>query len=176
MSLRDADGHGTHVAATAAGATVTGPNSFGFANGMARGMAPHARLAIYKACWVPKGDCDESDIVAAMEQAIVDGFDILSISIHSYNMSFHMNHVAIAAFGVIEKGVFFSTIAGNDKPSSSTLSHMAPWITTVGACNIGRDFPASLVLGNQEIYGSTSDFKGEDGKLQGPFPLVCLCQ
>ncbi|GLJ29031.1 hypothetical protein SUGI_0572930 [Cryptomeria japonica] len=90
------------------------------------------------------------------------------------DVPFHINHVAIAAFGAIEKGVFVSAIAGNDGPSLSNLSHTAPWITTVGASSIDRDFPASLVLGNQEIYRGTSDFKGGDGKLQGPFPLVYL--
>ncbi|XP_057822260.1 subtilisin-like protease SBT1.8 [Cryptomeria japonica] len=172
MSPRDAQGHGTHVASTAAGAAVTGASVFGFANGTARRMASHARLAIYKACWAPEGYCDESDIAAAMEQAIADGVDILSISIHSDDVPFHMNHVAIAAFGAIEKGVFVSAIAGNQGPSSSSLSHTVPWITTVGASSIDRDFPASVVLGNQEIYRGTSDFKGGDGKLQGPFPLV----
>ncbi|GLJ59029.1 hypothetical protein SUGI_1489020 [Cryptomeria japonica] len=172
MSPRDAHGHGTHTASTAAGAAVTGASLLGFASGTARGMAPHARLAIYKACWAPEGRCDDSDVAAAMEHAIADGVDILSISISSEDVPFHMNIRAIAAFGATEKGVFVSAAAGNRGPLSSTLSNTEPWITTVGASSIDRDFPASLVLGNQEIYRGTSAFKGGDGKLQGPFPLV----
>ncbi|GLJ29020.1 hypothetical protein SUGI_0572790 [Cryptomeria japonica] len=172
LSPRDGNGHGTHTASTAAGAAVTGASLFGFANGTARGMAPHARLAIYKACWAPGGNCDESDVTAAMEQAIADGVDILSISISSQDVPFHMNLREIAAFGATEKGIFVSASAGNNGPFSSSLSNTAPWITTVGASSIDRDFPASVVMGNREIYRGTSAFKGGDGKLQGPFPLV----
>ncbi|GLJ29032.1 hypothetical protein SUGI_0572940 [Cryptomeria japonica] len=169
MSPRDSQGHGTHVASTAAGAAVRGASLLGFANGTATGMAPRARLAIYKACW--RDGCDSSDVAAAMEQAIADGVDILSISLHSADVPFHESLRAIAAFGATEKGVFVSAAAGNDGPDVYTLSHTAPWITTVGASGIDRDFPGSLVLGNQEILRGTSIFKG-DGKLQGPFPLV----
>ncbi|GLJ29033.1 hypothetical protein SUGI_0572950 [Cryptomeria japonica] len=64
-----------------------------------------------------------------MEQAIADGIDILSISIHSDDMSFHMNYIAIIAFGAIEKGVFVLVIADNQGCYLSTLSHMMSWIT-----------------------------------------------
>ncbi|GLJ29087.1 hypothetical protein SUGI_0573660 [Cryptomeria japonica] len=56
----------------------------------------------------------------------------------------------------MEKGVFVSVIAGNHGPYSSTLSNTAPWMATVGASIIDRDFPASLVLGNQEIFRGTA--------------------
>ncbi|GLJ29089.1 hypothetical protein SUGI_0573690 [Cryptomeria japonica] len=170
-SPRDNDGHGTHTASTVAGAAVSGISYFGFANGTARGMAPQARLAIYKACW--EHGCYDTDTVAAMEQAVADGVDIISISIGSPETPFTDDNIAIAAFGAIEKGVFFSASAGNDGPSSSTLGNVAPWITTVGASSSDRDFPASVVLGNQEMYKGTSTYsRVDDATLQRPFPLV----
>ncbi|KAH9303931.1 hypothetical protein KI387_008335, partial [Taxus chinensis] len=169
-SPRDSNGHGTHTASTVAGAAVAASSYFGSANGTARGMAPQARLAIYKVCWGPATYCDGSDIVAAMEQAILDGVDIISISITSADDPFYMDQRAVAAFAAMEKGVFVSSAAGNDGPFSATLSNTAPWVTTVGASSIDRDFPASVVLGNEVIYRGTSMYKGN--ALQSPFPLV----
>ncbi|XP_057822222.2 subtilisin-like protease SBT1.4 [Cryptomeria japonica] len=169
-SPRDNNGHGTHTASTVAGAAVSGISYFGFANGTARGMAPQARLAIYKACWAD--GCYDTDTVAAMEQAIADGVDIISISIGSRDRAFYNDNKDIAAFGAIEKGVFVSASAGNDGPSSSTLGNVAPWITTVGASSIDRDFPASVLLGNKEMYKGTSTYtRVHDATLQRPFPL-----
>ncbi|KAF3776741.1 Subtilisin-like protease SBT1-3 [Nymphaea thermarum] len=39
--------------------------------GNARGMAPRTRIATYKVCWT--GGCFSSDILRAMDKAIVDG-------------------------------------------------------------------------------------------------------
>ncbi|KAH9303930.1 hypothetical protein KI387_008334, partial [Taxus chinensis] len=170
-SPRDSDGHGTHTASTAAGAAVPADSFFGFANGTATGMAPQARLAIYKVCWGPATSCDDSDIAAAMEQAVLDGVGIISISISSSDVPFYRDPRAIAAFAAIEKGVFISCAAGNDGPFLATLSNTAPWITTVGASSIDRDFPASVVLGNQEIYIGTSMYGG-NAISQSALPLV----
>ncbi|KAL5705990.1 hypothetical protein ACHQM5_024209 [Ranunculus cassubicifolius] len=75
----DRDGHGTHTASTAAGNQVNGVSFFGLGQGNARGAVPSARIAAYKACW--EGHCHSSDILAAFDDAISDGVDIISLSI-----------------------------------------------------------------------------------------------
>ena len=77
-SARDSDGHGTHTASTIAGAVVENVSLFGMARGTARGGAPSARLAIYKACWFNL--CYDADILSALDDAINDVVDILSLS------------------------------------------------------------------------------------------------
>ncbi|KAJ0105034.1 hypothetical protein Patl1_18592 [Pistacia atlantica] len=76
----DIDGHGTHVASTAAGGFVKNADALGNANGTAVGMAPYAHLAIYKVCFGGKEDSVESDILAGIDAAIEDSVDVLSLS------------------------------------------------------------------------------------------------
>ncbi|RRT58520.1 hypothetical protein B296_00029816 [Ensete ventricosum] len=79
-SPRDANGHGTHTASTAAGSLVSDASFHGLGAGTARGGAPRARLAIYKVCW-GSGRCGQADILQAIDDAVDDGVDILSLSI-----------------------------------------------------------------------------------------------
>ncbi|PIN19686.1 Cucumisin [Handroanthus impetiginosus] len=155
----DDDGHGTHTASTAAGTFVKGANVFGNANGTAVGIAPLAHLAIYKVCSV---SCSESDIIAAMDTAIDDGVDILSLSLGGFSSDFHSDFIALGAFSAMEKGILVSCSAGNSGPSNSSLSNEAPWILTVGASTIDRKLRATAVLGNGEQFDGESSFQPSD--------------
>lgn len=168
-SPRDDDGHGSHTSTTAAGSAVAGASLFGFASGTSKGMATQARVATYKACWL--GGCFTSDIVAGIDKAIEDGVNILSMSIGGNLMDYYEDTVAMGTFAAMEHGILVSSSAGNGGPSQATLANVAPWITTVGAGTLDRDFPAYITLGNGKRYNGVSLY---DGKLppDSPLPLV----
>lgn len=158
-SPMDDDGHGTHTSTTAGGSAVTGASLFGFAKGTARGMAPHARLAVYKACWL--GGCFGSDILAAMESAITDGVQVLSMSIGGSLSDYPNDLIAYGAFKAVSHGIFVSCSAGNTGPTPLSLSNVAPWIATVGAGTLDRDFPAYVTLGNGKKFSGVSLYSGK---------------
>ncbi|KAL2547472.1 Subtilisin-like protease SBT1.2 [Forsythia ovata] len=155
----DEDGHGTHTASTAAGNFVKGANVFGNANGTAVGIAPLAHLAIYKVC---SPSCLESVILAAMDTAIDDGVDVLSLSLGGFSRSFYSDNIALGAFSAMEKGIFVSCSAGNNGPYNFSLSNEAPWILTVGASTIDRKIRATAVLGNNKSFDGESAFQPMD--------------
>nr|CAB3474016.1 unnamed protein product [Digitaria exilis] len=154
---RDKDGHGTHVASTAAGSEVRNIGIGMFARGTARGVAPKARIATYKAA----SDTPITDVVAAVDAAVKDGVDIISLGF--YDLSpFHNDSFAIAVFGADRKGVFVVLAGGNTGPAASSVINVAPWMTTVGAGTVDRLFPVGLKLGDgtvitgQALYNKTT--------------------
>ncbi|KAF0902544.1 hypothetical protein E2562_018046 [Oryza meyeriana var. granulata] len=148
-SPRDEIGHGTHVASTAAGSVVHDAGLFMFARGTARGVAPKARIAMYKAC--AGHGCSGAAITAAIDAAVKDGVDIISISIGGYPAPFDTDPLAIATFGAQREGVFVALAGGNSGPEPYSVTNVAPWMTTVGAGAVDRLFPANLTLGNGEL-------------------------
>ncbi|KAJ4701648.1 Subtilisin-like protease [Melia azedarach] len=158
-SPRDDDGHGTHTATTAAGSAVSGASLFGYASGIARGMATHARVATYKVCWL--GGCFGSDIIAGMDKAVEDGVNVISMSIGGGLTEYYRDTVAIGAFAAMAHGILVSCSAGNGGPYAGSLSNVAPWITTVGAGTLDRDFPAYISLRNGKNFSGVSLYSGK---------------
>ncbi|CAK8559944.1 unnamed protein product [Lathyrus sativus] len=147
-SARDDAGHGTHTASTAGGREVQGVSFFGLAKGTARGGVPSSRIAVYKLCGAD-GACTGSNILAAFDDAIADGVDIITISLGSDTpLDFLKDPIAIASFHAVEKGVLVSHSAGNSGPGPSSTSSVAPWLFSVAATSIDRQFIDKLVLGN----------------------------
>ncbi|XWS21213.1 hypothetical protein CRYUN_Cryun30bG0036200 [Craigia yunnanensis] len=149
-SPRDFVGPGTHTSSTAAGNHVPGASQFGFAKGTARGIAPRAHVAMDK---VSSGTyIADSDILAAMDQAIADGVDIMSLSLGSEQTPYFQDIIAIVSLSAIEKGIVVVCAAGNDGGPNST-HNAAPWITTVGAgtlieVSLRQDTPLYYGKGN----------------------------
>ncbi|CAN6196358.1 unnamed protein product [Urochloa humidicola] len=151
-STRDTDGHGTHTLSTAAGRSVPGASLFGYGNGTAKGGAPLAHAAAYKVCWRPVNgsECFDADIVAAFDAAIHDGVHVLSVSLGGSPAEYFRDGVAIGSFHAARHGVTVVCSAGNSGPAAGTVSNTAPWLITVGASTVDREFPAFLVLDNNK--------------------------
>ncbi|KAK9068055.1 hypothetical protein SSX86_012166 [Deinandra increscens subsp. villosa] len=165
----DDEGHGTHTSGTAAGNFVNGANVFGNAKGTAAGMAPLAHLAMYKVC--DSFGCPENAILAAMDAAIEEGVDVLSLSLGGASVPFYADGIAVGAFSAIQKGIFVSCSAANSGPFNSTLSNEAPWILTVGASTIDRNIRSTVYLGSKDLLDGESLFQPKNFP-QKYLPLV----
>ncbi|KAK8967456.1 Subtilisin-like protease [Platanthera guangdongensis] len=168
----DTEGHGSHTASTAAGASVAGASFLGYADGTARGIATNAHIAAYKICWAP--GCFDSDILAAFDAAVADGANVISLSVGSsgYPPAYYRDSIAIGAFGAARHGVVVSCSAGNSGPFSYTAVNVAPWIITVGAATLDRDFPADVILGDGSLHKGVSLYSGDDNSTIVELPLV----
>ena len=145
-SARDADGHGTHTATIAAGNRVKA-SIFGSFIGRIEGVAPRARVAVYKACWLRPGDqrasCNTSDLANAIDAAVADGVDIINYSVGSSLLSVTAPD-DLALMAATKAGVFTVVAAGNEGPNLGTIGSPAgaPWVLTAAASS--RDGTTTL--------------------------------
>jgi subtilisin family serine protease len=154
LSPRDRNSHGSHTASTAAGDHGANAVINGVSVGAASGMAPAARLAIYKIGWQqPDGTASGSteDIAAAINDAAADGVDVINLSF-SGSRSVIVDPVELAFMFAADAGAFVSASAGNSGPAAGTVAHNSPWITTVAASTHDRSFTRTATLGNGVTY------------------------
>jgi subtilisin family serine protease len=173
FSARDTDGHGTHVASTAAGnrahATLNGHPTAPIS-----GMANRAHVAVYKACWQqpdrPTNSCFFSDTVAATDAAVADGVDIINHSI-STNPEF-VDPQDLAHLDAFAAGVFVARTGGNEGPGFASMQAGEPWVTSVGAStHRGTSFvlatrfnaPAAVAGDHPSLEGAITQPLSESG-------------
>ncbi|MCO5566877.1 hypothetical protein L7F22_020560 [Adiantum nelumboides] len=162
----DGDGHGTHTSSIAAGNYGTVVKVAGMVFGNASGMAPRARLAIYKALYPSFGGF-YSDVVAAIEKAVEDGVDILNLSIGPSRpprgVATFFNVVDLALLSAVKAGVFVVQAAGNLGSSSFSVVSFSPWIFTVAATLHDRTYSNSIILGNNSTINGLGLSPGTQG-------------
>ncbi|KAI8571441.1 hypothetical protein RHMOL_Rhmol01G0120700 [Rhododendron molle] len=151
----DGDGHGSHTAAIAAGNNGIPVRMHGHEFGKASGMAPRARVAVYKALYRLFGGF-VADVVAAIEQAVHDGVDILNLSMSpnsppATTKTTFLNPFDATLLSAVKAGVFVAQAAGNGGPFPKTLLSYSPWIASVAAAIDDRQYKNHLTLGNGKI-------------------------
>ncbi|PKU61959.1 Subtilisin-like protease SDD1 [Dendrobium catenatum] len=125
----------------------------------ASGMAPMAHLSIYKVCF-PNYGCDGADTYAAIEKAIRDGVDIISMSLGGgKNYPLYEDSVSRGSIAAIQHGIIPVTAAGNYGPDTGTLSHSAPWVLTVGASTTDRRITSIVELGDGRTFLGESAYQ-----------------
>ncbi|MEL7636550.1 MAG: S8 family serine peptidase [Anaerolineaceae bacterium] len=140
-SPEDSEGHGSHTASTVAGNFVE-VEFQGVATTIS-GVAPHAQVIAFDVCVPvePNGACYGDATVAAVDDAIANGVDVINYSI-SGGANPYSDPVELAFLAATEAGIFVSTSAGNagDTTGASSVAHRSPWVSTVAAASHGRIF------------------------------------
>jgi subtilisin family serine protease len=162
LSPRDADGHGTHIATTAAGNAVSA-QILGTRVGRVAGIAPRARVAVYKACWLEPGatraSCATSDLTRAIDDAVADGVHIINYSVGNLDAEVATPN-DIALLTALDAGVLSVVAAGNDGPELGTIGSpsSAPWVLTVAASTqAGTRFEEAIeILTPADLAGALS--------------------
>ena len=155
-------GHGTHTSSTAGGNHGVQATLNGIPMGAVSGMAPRARLSVYKVCWSynddtdptgGKNSCWTNDSVAAIEQAVLDGVNVINYSISGGTTA--DDPVEQAFLHAANAGVFVSAAGGNDGPGQA-VNHISPWLSTIAASTHNRFLKADVGLGNNVTYSGAS--------------------
>lgn len=165
LSARDDDGHGTQVASVAAGNADVAVRTGSEQLGRYSGVAPDARLAVYKACWTapdPRDDgCATADLVTAIDRATEDGVDVLNLSVGG---PAQIDTVERALLGATEAGVVVVAAAGN-RGAGTYAAHPSPWVTTVGGSTGAERTGRVALAGGPRVDGAMHASTGVRARL-----------
>jgi Subtilase family len=92
------------------------------------------------------GECFDADILAAFDNAIHDGVNVLSVSVGGTPGDYFDDAIAIGSFHAVKHGITVACSAGNSGPHAGLVSNVAPWILTVGASTIDREFQSDVLF------------------------------
>ncbi|MES2757493.1 MAG: S8 family serine peptidase [Pseudomonadota bacterium] len=154
-------GHGSHTLSTAGGNAGVPVTVNGISIGMLSGMAPRARLAMYKVCYKQNpttGGCASAYTVAAVNQAIKDGVDVINYSIGPTVGGGTITEPAQVAFlNATNAGIFVAASAGNAGPVTGPTANLGPWIATVASATHNRTVGANVIDGSGASYRGASN-------------------
>ncbi|XVF26735.1 hypothetical protein REPUB_Repub14bG0044000 [Reevesia pubescens] len=113
-----------------------------------------------------------TDILAAFNFVMVDGVDVISLSVGGIVVPYFLDAIAIGAFDAADKGIFMSASAENGGPGGLTVTNMALWVATIRVGTIDRDFLADVKLRNGKVVPGVSVYNGPRLSLGRMYPLV----
>ena len=158
-SCDDKNGHGTHVAGTIAADGGDGKGIYG--------VAPESNLLIYKVCGT-NGSCWSDDIAYAMQTAINDKANIISMSLGGDSES---SLIKDAVSSVVSKNILVVAAAGNDGPYPGSIDYPGanPDVIAVGAFDSDFDIAKWSSRG---INLDTESYVVEEGDIEFAAPGV----
>jgi subtilisin family serine protease len=146
----DPDGHGTHVAATAAGNPITSTINGAVVD--LSGVAPRANLISYRGCGSTPdnrscGPNSGSALIASINRAVADQVDVINYSIGGgqsdpwLTVGGAVNSDEEAFLAAREAGIVVAVSAGNDGPNPGTVGSPSnsPWVISVAAVTHDRN-------------------------------------
>ena len=142
-SPRDSEGHGTHTLTTAVGDCVASAVIYSVERGPVCGIAPGAHVIAYRVCL--RQGCFGSDSLAAVQQAIRDGVDVINFSISGGGTPVHRSRRACVS-RCLPRRHLGQRVGRQHRPGAGTSGHGGPWVTTVGASTGPREFRSTLHL------------------------------
>lgn len=171
ISPRDADNHGSHTASTAAGNEGVAASIGGQSVGVISGVAPRARIAMYKACWnsdyvspagVAERGCFYGDTMAAIDAAVADGVDVINYSIGG-SLDDLTTVSAAAKLRATQAGVLVSVSAGNSGGGNAleTVGTPAPWVVSVAASGVSVN---AVQVNGGSLSGKKTAVEGSVGR------------
>lgn len=102
---------------------------------------------MYKICW--SFGCTEHDILAAFDDAISEGVDVISLSLgYPSPRNYFEDSIAIGSFHAMANGILTSASAGNHGPNHGTVCNVAPWMVSAAASSIDKHIIDKVVIGN----------------------------
>ena len=182
VTPEDSNSHGSHTASTAAGnvvtATITAPTAAFTAT--ISGVAPHANLIAYDVC---SHVCPTASILAAINQAIADGVDVINYSLSGADDPWG-DSIQLAFLDAFNAGVVVVAAADNLGPALGTATNTAPWLISVAASSHNRVMAPDLENMSGGATGPPADIRGVGFAIgHGPAPIVhaadfgdALCQ
>ncbi|MDA2929888.1 S8 family serine peptidase [Acidobacteria bacterium AH-259-O06] len=176
---QDELGHGSQVAAIAAGRVVDTPQ------GPIQGIAPMAFLGNYKVFGSPSKNPNTTvaAVTKAIEDAVEDGMEVINLSLggEARNPAVDPEQKAIAL--AVEAAVVVVVAAGNGGPNPRTITSpgTSPDAVTVGATSNGRIFASALDITSDSPVPAelqTVPYVPGTGRASsepvGPLPIVSI--
>ena len=166
-SPRDRNGHGTHVASSAAGNSNTLSPL-----GLISGLAPQAQLGNYKVFTDEFTTLEQ--LVAALEACVEDGMDVVNLSLGSESyINTILDPEALAIRSAIKAGVVVVAAAGNSSgPETIGSPGQIPEVITVGSLtnsHNGMSF-SDLDIAMMDVYSDGSEIVTNEQVILGPDP------
>lgn len=131
LTAADARGHGTGVAFAAVGKRIEGPY------GPISGVAPAAYLGVYRITAGTGGSSSDAAILAAVEDAVRDGMDVINLSFGGTLTPDDWNETALGR--VSDAGVIFIASIGNQGPGMQSTAWPGNSRFAIGVGASGND-------------------------------------